>query len=210
VLLGWAVVGPIDEFGRQALPEAASAIASELVHRVGMTVVLVGLVLAVMLFTDTHSRLQRTLGGGLHGLAHLAAIFLSGWAGARLLERWWPGALPEAVGVLVGLAIGGAVVGPFLLGLYLLLSLNIFGRHGNEAFSALRIQDWKSFLRLHIDPAGRLTIYPIGIRRVPRRWRAAGDPGGLDTSELLPDDRRWTPPALIEPPITLPRAQARG
>jgi uncharacterized membrane protein len=72
VLLGWAVVGPIDEFGRQALPEAASAIASELVHRVGMTVVLVGLVLAVMLFTDTHSRLQRTLGGGLHGLAHQA------------------------------------------------------------------------------------------------------------------------------------------
>jgi hypothetical protein len=208
VLLGWAVVGPIDDFGRHSLAEATGAVASELVHRVGMTVVLIALVAAVVLFTDTHSRLQRVLGGGLHGLAHLVAIFLSGWAGARLLERWWPGALPEAVGVLIGLAIGGAVVGSFVLGLYLLLSLSLFGRHGNEAFSALRIPDWKSFLRLHIDPGGRLTIYPIGIRRVPRRWRATADPGGLDISELAPDDPRWTPPALIEPPITLSRTAA--
>jgi Calcineurin-like phosphoesterase len=207
VLLGWAVVGPIDGFGQSSLAEAFGAIAGELAERVGMSVVLVALVAAVILFTDTHSRLQRVLGGGLHGVAHVVAIFMSGWAGARLLERWWPGA-PEAVGVLLGLAIGGAVVGPFLLGLYLLLSLNVFGRHGNEAFSALRIQDWKSFLRLHIDSAGRLTIYPIGIRRVPRRWRATSDPGGLDTSEVAPDDPRWTPPVLIEPPITLNRTRA--
>jgi hypothetical protein len=82
--------------------------------------------------------------------------------------------------------VGGFVVGPIILGLYLLISLNVFHRHGNEAFSALRVEDRKSILRLHIDATGRLTIYPIGIRRVPRRWKPPGDPGGLDTSELAP------------------------
>jgi hypothetical protein len=111
------------------------------------------------------------------------------------------------VGIIVGLAIGGALVAPVILGLYLLVSLNLLRRHGNEAFSALRIQDWKSFLRLHIDERGALRIYPIGIRRVPRRWRRAEDPGGLDTSELLPDDSRATPPELIEPSIEITRGE---
>jgi hypothetical protein len=112
--------------------------------------------------------------------------------------------------VVAGLAgAGGWLAGSFLTGLYLLISLNVFGRHGNEAFSALRIQDWKSFLRLHIDARGNLSIYPVGLRRVPRRWRPANDPGGLDTSELVPDDRRWTPPALIEPPIMVSRTGVR-
>jgi Calcineurin-like phosphoesterase len=208
LLLGWAVVGPMEGFGGYALGDAAQAILVDLGQRVGMSVVLVALIAAVILFTDTHSTLQRVLGGGLHGLAHLVAMLVTGWAGARLLAMWGPEGWPWWLGALVGLAIGGAVMGPIILGLYLLLSLNLFGRHGNEAFSALRIQDWKSFLRLHIDSAGRLTIYPIGIRRVPRRWRATNDPGGLDTSRLAPDDPRWTPPELIEPPITLSRREA--
>jgi hypothetical protein len=208
VLLGWAVVGPIPGFGAGTLGDAVRAIVADLGQRVGMSVVLVGLVAAVVLFTDTHSKLQRIVGGGLHAVAHLVAMLVTGWAGARLLDAWWPGRVPSALGAVGGLAVGGALVGPVILGLYLLVSLNAFGRHGNEAFSALRIQDWKSFLRLHIDPAGVLTIHPVGIRRVPRRWRATDDPGGLDTSALAPDDRRWTPPALIEPPIRLTRTTA--
>lgn len=207
VLLGWAVIGPIEGFGGFTLADAVREIGEELSRRVGMSLVLVALVAAVILFTDTHSKAQRIVGGGLHGLAHLGAILVTGWAGARMVEAWWPGAPYGWIGVLAGLAIGGAVVAPVILGLYLLVSLNLLRRHGNEAFSSLRIQDWKSFLRLHIDEKGVLTIHPIGIQRVPRRWRAAGDPGGLDTSELLPDDRRWTPPALIEPPIPMTRGE---
>jgi hypothetical protein len=84
------------------------------------------------------------------------------------------------------------------MGLYLLISLNVFGRHWNEAFSALAIPDWKHFLRLHIAANGDLTIYPIGISRVPRRWKK-GDAG----PELIPDDSSATEPALIEAPIIL-------
>lgn len=54
--------------------------------------------------------------------------------------------------------------------------------------------------------ADALTIYPIGLRRVPRRWkRREGDAG----PELVPDDPRATHPELIEPPIVVPRRRAR-
>ena len=105
----------------------------------------------------------------------------------------------------MGLAVGGYVLAPLIFGVYLLISLNVFRRHTNEAFSSLQIEDWKSFLRLHIDENGTLTIYPLGIRRVPRRWRPAADPGGLDTSALVPDDPAGSPPALIEGPIPVSR-----
>ena len=35
------------------------------------------------------------------------------------------------------------------MGVYLLISLNVFGRHSEEAFSGLRIEDYKHFLRMH-------------------------------------------------------------
>ena len=84
------------------------------------------------------------------------------------------------------------------MGLYLLISLNGFKRHANETFSALAIQDWKNFLRLNIDSKGRLIIYPIGIRRVARKWKASQDSSG---SIFLPDDPKATAPGLIEEPF---------
>lgn len=101
--------------------------------------------------------------------------------------------------------IGGYIVGSFIMGLYLLISMNFFGRHSNEAFSSLAIQDWKNFLRLHIDPNGNLTIYPIGLKRAPRRWkpRCEGETG----PELILNDPHAPGPELIEPPIILNRMQ---
>jgi hypothetical protein len=93
------------------------------------------------------------------------------------------------------------------MGLYLLISLNVFGRHGEQAFAALRIQDEKNFLRLHITRDGALTIYPVKIERVPRRWRdrVAGD---ATPSAVVPDEPLR--PALIEPPIVVPARAPRG
>jgi hypothetical protein len=56
---------------------------------------------------------------------------------------------------------------PTVMGSYLLIALNSFGRHWNEAFSSLRIEDHKGFLRLKIDATGRLTVYPIVLDKVP-------------------------------------------
>jgi hypothetical protein len=78
--------------------------------------------------------------------------------------------------------------------------MNIFGRHDNEAFSALKIQDYKNFLRLHIDEKGTLTIYPIKIQRASRKWRAR-EKNENDNSFIVPEG--GTKPELIEPPIIL-------
>ena len=96
----------------------------------------------------------------------------------------------------------GWILGSFVMGLYLLLSLNVFGRHGEQAFAALRIQDYKNFLRLHIARDGSLTIYPIKIERVPRRWRDRA-PGDSTPSRVVPDEPLQA--ELIEPPIVIPR-----
>jgi hypothetical protein len=154
-------------------------------------------------FTDTHSRLYRVIGGTGHVAAHWAAMFAIGW-GALAAAAWLSPAWPFARLVMVGLLVsaGGWVGGSFLTGLYLLVSLNVFGRHSEEAFSSLRIQDYKNFLRLHIASDGTLSIYAIKLPRVPRRWRTPRADGRERTaSRLIPDEP--LEPALIEPPIVL-------
>jgi hypothetical protein len=65
----------------------------------------------------------------------------------------------------------------------------------------MRIQDYKHFLRLHVAADGRLTIYPIRLDRVPRRWRqrAPSDAGPSHLQPAEPIDAR-----LIEAPIVIP------
>lgn len=39
------------------------------------------------------------------------------------------------------------------------------------AYSAVAIEDYKNFLRLKIDKDGKLTIYPIGLEKVCKKWK---------------------------------------
>jgi len=156
-------------------------------------------VAGVVLFTDTHSKRYRLFGGIAHAIAHLAAVFFLGWGAAWLVGRAALSTAPHLVSIGALVFAAGWLVGPLVLGAYLFVSLNVFGRHHNEAFSSLAIPDWKNFLRLHIDDSGALRIYPIGIDRVPRTWRPASS-----GPRLVSSDRRATPPRLIEPPIVIP------
>ncbi len=94
------------------------------------------------------------------------------------------------------------MVGPLILSIYLTLSLLVFGRHREEASSALRCANYKNFLRLCIGADGDLTIYPVGIKRVARRWIASQSPGPGIRSNLTP--MGGTDPRLIEDPIHYP------
>jgi hypothetical protein len=136
----------------------------------------------------------------------MAAVFFLGWGATVLTVKGFGLEFASTAQLVTGGAlifVGGWIVGSVILGLYLLVSLNGFGRHHNEAFSSLKIEDWKHFLRLRIDAAGDLTIFPIGIERVPRTWRAAG---AGTRSRYVPDDPRATPPKLVEPPIAIRRS----
>ncbi|HEX5633036.1 MAG TPA: hypothetical protein VFX50_07400, partial [Gemmatimonadales bacterium] len=95
---------------------------------------------------------------------------------------------------------GGWVAGSLIMGLYLLVSLNVFGRHSEEAFSSLRIQDYKHFLRLHVGPDGTLTIHPLKVERVPRRWRDR-TPGEASPSRVQPAEPLVV--ERIERPVTV-------
>jgi hypothetical protein len=116
---------------------------------------------------------------------------------ARLLLPYWGVGRFALDALLIG--AGAWVLGSAIVGFYLLISLNVFGRHSEEAFSALRIQDYKHFLRLHLARDGTMTIYPIAIPRVPRVWGARAK--GATGSRIVPQEP--FEPVLIEPPIVL-------
>ena len=162
----------------------------------------VAVVLGVVLFTDTHRHAYRWGAGTAHALAHLTAAALTAWTAARWTQVW-PGEavlwhLPAAAALT---ALGGFIVGPLILSLYLTVSLLVFRRHRDEASSALRCPHFKNFLRLRIDPDGGLTLFPVGIRHVARRWHRAHGPVPGSRATLVPVG--GSPPFLIEEPIRI-------
>jgi hypothetical protein len=159
---------------------------------------LVGIIASFIFFTDTHVRWWRILGGLGHALAHLAAAFLVGWlsllATVNLLHMSFGNVAQLLAAGIITFVLGG-LAGGFIMGLYLLVSVRFLGRHSNEAFSALRIQDFKQWLRLKIAPDGTLTIYSIAIDTVPRHWRKAMRNGEMTLDAA---DARATQPRIID------------
>jgi hypothetical protein len=197
--LAWSAVGdPHPATPLEALRLTGLALALQ----PGLALWMIGMAAGFLVFTDTHSRSYRVLAGLAHAGAHWTCIFLVGW-GAAIASGWLVPGRPFLRSVLSAALVfgGGWIVGSAVMGLYLLVSLNVFGRHGEQAFAALRVEDFKNFLRLHIASDGSLTIYPVKIERVPRRWRdrLVGDP---TPSRVLPDEPLRA--ELIEPPIIVP------
>jgi hypothetical protein len=128
-------------------------------------------------------------------------------------ETTRPQGKPSTVREVVGfvsyptvMTLLGALVGGSLWGFYWVLT-GVFARmHSEEAFAALRIKNYKNFLRLKFEK-DKLTIYPLGIDRVPGpdHWMNAprGRPNPLPHNPKLvavkPIDLR-----LIENPIVIP------
>jgi hypothetical protein len=155
-----------------------------------------------LLFTDVHSPTYRIVGGTLHGFAHVLSVFLIGWGATYVgvsVLHWRFGSVRQLLLAGAIIFVLGWIVGSIVMGIYLTISLNFFGRHSNEAFSALACPDWKNFLRLRINADG-LTIFPIGIRKVARKWKPSGSTNG---PAYVPNDSRATAPELIEQPISI-------
>lgn len=147
-----------------------------------------------------------TLAGVLHAVGHLALSFV--WALVILwLDR---DVLPEGIGadliIIAIVAIGTPVVIGFLdaeiVALYLLVA-STFCINLNEAFAGQGIEDYKGFLRIHIGSDGELTVYPVKVPRVCRKW-TLNTGGGASEPWLLPDGEELRP-ELIEEPVRIPR-----
>jgi hypothetical protein len=190
------------EIGRLGLSQTWDAVIVA-IHSALLSPIGAGLYIFITLgfifFADAGSNLFRVIGGLLHTLAHIVVGFSIFWL-ATYLSISVLGLLPKSI--LQYLVAGtimvpvGWVAGSVVVGLYLLISLNVFGRHSNEAFSALRIQDWKGFLRCRIDKDERLTVSFVGLRRVPRRWQQTSGAGPI--AKWKPNDKRATRARLVD------------
>jgi hypothetical protein len=211
LLSAWSVMAPIGDLGLSQIGTAVHVTLLTALNDPLAVFWTVTLFLGFWLFTDTHVAWYRWTAGTIHGLAHVLAVFLIGWGSAYAAVQVMGlpfRSIPQLLVSGAFIFVGGYFVGSFLLGVYLLISLNLFGRHANEAFSALKVEDWKHFLRLKIASDGSLTIFPIGIRRVPRRWAASQS--GASGPRFLPNDPQATEPELIEAPITIRRLPRAG
>jgi hypothetical protein len=173
-------------------------------HLVTIPVALIGaLILAGCTFfamppTATRRRARHWLLGIGHGIVHLGLGVAGAEAWAHLPFVGWPWPLPLLAALVIYLPVSGLAAAEVFSG-YLLLAgscrVNV-----NELFASQGIIDSKSFLRLHIDADGALTIYPVAVDRVCRKWTVRPDD---------PADQPWLQPAqplaikLAEPPITL-------
>ena len=150
-------------------------------------------------------RWERRALGVLHAGAHLLLVLLT-IRGASLLLAGAPDPL-FLTGMVAALGAGGGLLGSWLMAAYLVVADTV-GCNTNELFAAQSNPHHKNFLRLHIDEQGVLTIYPVGVARVARRWRLRR--GGR------PDDPWFEPldtaldAALIEAPIELAGPRAPG
>ncbi|HKV12496.1 MAG TPA: hypothetical protein VJ725_30405 [Thermoanaerobaculia bacterium] len=132
--------------------------------------------------TSFRRNLQRVL-GVLHGGAHIlmaqaVASWVYDWLPPEDLQSRFRTAIFHALPYAATMLVIGGLVGSILFTLYLLVSSKFTGAHTNEVFSSQKIPDYKNFIRLRIDANGDLTLYPIGVEKVPRAWKANPDATG--------------------------------
>ncbi|KAF9622475.1 hypothetical protein IFM89_031879 [Coptis chinensis] len=58
-----------------------------------------------------------------------------------------------------------------VFGSYLYICINWLHIHFDEAFSSLRIANYKSFTRFHITHDGDLEVYTLAVDKVPKEWK---------------------------------------
>lgn len=152
--------------------------------------------------------LTLTVNSVIAGMASFAtAISLDGTAapGSKAFDQeFWRQFTELRVYAAPVLILFGGILGGFVWGIYWALTCTFLSMHTGDAFGALALRDYKSFLRMKFEP-DRVTIYPIKLDKVPGRkgWRArnASDADLSHEPQLIPK----TPlkPELIEPPIVI-------
>jgi hypothetical protein len=157
-------------------------------------------------YTDEKLRQWRWVIGAVHASVHLliilAVISLSVPLNFHLLSIV-PGGYWSSWATALELVLIGGFAGGVVWGLYLMLACGLFDLHPNDAFSAMRLDSYRQFLRMKLTPDS-LTIYPIGIDRSPTRDQWAPNPNaapGRQSESVYEPEQGALHPHLIERPI---------
>jgi hypothetical protein len=176
-----------------------------------LPVTLAGLVVFTGLYAFTAgaqvSRRRKRGVAALHTVLHVAVVIavvdlLLQMSGVAAADPWMRAVLGGAV---------GALLGPFVVAVYLWIADHV-QINGDELYAGCANEDYKNFLRLHVDHGG-LTVYPIGLRR-PSSWTFDSDvPAEAPRDPTARGEwagRAWFRPtsgieaALIEEPVHIP------
>jgi hypothetical protein len=119
------------------------------------------------------------ISGAFHGLAHiLLCCALFAWIVIALSRTpMRPGGVWFSLTLMSLLFVLGCVLGSLLFAGYLWLSSRWTGVHSGDLFSSMAITDCKHFLRMRLDADGKLTVFVVGLKKVPGDWtfEAPGD-----------------------------------
>ena len=115
--------------------------------------------------------------GVLHAVIQISGSVSIVWLASQLVGASLGQTLLADAGAwfVVGLSCGAQfLLCGVMFGGYLFFSHKFLRMHDQEVFSAQGIEDFRSFLRIRITKEA-LTIFPIGLRDVARKWKAAPD-----------------------------------
>ncbi|MDR6662223.1 hypothetical protein J2W51_004813 [Tardiphaga robiniae] len=144
----------------------------------------------------------------LHAAFHFAAMLGLTWLWVKFdaalfsfhtAGPWWAWLIEMSVLMAV---IGGGLAG-LIFGINLMLTCRYADMNHNDAFSAMRLNSFRNFLRIRIL-GNQVTVYPVGLDQVPRRsdWRDNPDlESKATTSYFVPNEE--FKPILLEPAIVI-------
>lgn len=193
------------------LPSVLGMFVDIVKHAPLLMLLTIGVITALHTFCQADPGRSRKLKwlGVLHGVMHILLVVVLTWIFARVnagtgtrtlgleIESLW-----QMLLFALEMAVIGGILGGMLFGTFLLLGVNL-----NEAYSAQQIEDFRNFLRLHIDPAGVLTVYSVGIRRAAKWKFRPNAPAGQPRYEV---DGEVPRPELIEEPIVISTVYPRA
>ncbi|KAF7829742.1 uncharacterized protein G2W53_012075 [Senna tora] len=93
-----------------------------------------------------------------------------------------------------------------VFGSYLYICINWLHIHFDEAFSSLRIANYKAFTRFHIKSDGDLEVFTLAVDKVPKEWKLDADWEGepkqpQQMSHLRRFPSKWRAATAYQDPI---------
>ncbi|CAN4115090.1 unnamed protein product [Withania somnifera] len=96
-----------------------------------------------------------------------------------------------------------------VFGSYLYICINWLHIHFDEAFSSLRIANYKSFTRFRINNKGDLEVFTLAVDKVPKEWKLDpkwdGEPQPQEPSYLQKFPSKWRAASLNQDPVNTVR-----